>query len=76
MLEARLAQPWSLLAPHAPGCGGLLTISMPSPPSARLFSTSPLTPSGIYLSTLRLLEDVQLFHTPPLQQTVAFAGAT
>jgi hypothetical protein len=52
--------------PNAPACDGLLMVSMQSSLDGLLSSISPTTPSGIILSSRKLPDDLQLFHTPSL----------
>ncbi len=63
-LPRRLARRWPPPLPNDPVCAGLLRVWMRSLLCALACSTSPMTPSGIHLSTFLLLESLQLFHTP------------
>src|SRR6266516_5729820 len=63
-LPRRLAKPWSPPVPKNPACDGLPMAWMRSWLCALPFSTSPMTRSGINLGHFRLLDCLQLFHTP------------
>src|SRR5258708_13357254 len=53
------------LVPNDPVCDGLLMVWMRFWLYGLLCSTSLMTLSGINLSNFWLLDDLQLFHTPP-----------
>src|SRR6266487_1469776 len=63
-LPRLLAKPWSPPEPKNPACDGLPMAWMRFSLCALPFSTSPMTRSGINPSHFRLLDCLQLFHTP------------